>query len=122
VRDDQNRWKHLVTLEGLELDAVGDRELAKVVKAMQKAQLSPASIGLALNLLSSFYKFARVVNPVSGYNTEHKRVVTSDYDPDDTAFLADGARSRALFDELTKAHPSFWYCLRCGALGWIASW
>lgn len=107
LRDDRNRWKHLQGLEPFALDAVDDAVIAGAVKAMQRAKLSPASIGLALNLLSSFYKFARMPNPVSGYKVEHKRVVTSQHDPDDTAFLAEGAKSRALFDELTKHHPSF---------------
>src|SRR5579862_5887373 len=107
IRDDRNRWKHLQALEPLALDAVGDSTIAQVVKAMQKAKLSPASIGLALNLLSSLYKFARMPNPVSGYKVEHKRLVTSQHDPDDTKFLADGPKSRALFDELAKHRPAF---------------
>jgi integrase len=107
VRDDVNRWKHLASLEPLELGAVGDAEIGSVVKTMQRSKLSPATIGLVLNLLSSFFRFARVANPVSGYKVEHKRVITSQHDPDDTAFLADAAKSRAVFDELTKHDPTF---------------
>jgi integrase len=107
VRDDMNRWKHLGSLEPLELGAVGDAEIGKVVRTMQRAKLSPATIGLALNLLSSLYKFARVPNPVAGYKVEHKRVITSEHDPDDTAFLADRAKSNALQAELAKVHPAF---------------
>jgi integrase len=107
VRDDRNRWAHLTELEPLPLTSVGDSELARVVKAMQKAKLSKASIGLALNLLSSLYKFARVPNPVAGYKTEHKRVITSDHDPDDTPFLIEAAKCQALKDEMGKRAPVY---------------
>jgi integrase len=86
---------------------VGDREIATVVKAMKAKSLAPATIGLALNLLSSLYKFARMPNPVSGYKIEHKRVITSRHDPDDTPFLIDPAKSKALRDELAKQAPVF---------------
>jgi integrase len=107
VRDDENRWKHLKELEPLALVTVGDREIAAVVRTLKAKKLSPASIGLALNLLSSLFKFARVPNPVSGYKTEHKRVITSQHDPDDTPFLIDPAKSKALRDELSKQAPVF---------------
>jgi integrase len=74
---------------------------------MQKAGLSPASIGLALNLLSSLYKFARVPNPVSGYKTEHKRVVTSKHNPEDTPFLADDAKSKEVQAALAEVAPVY---------------
>jgi integrase len=107
IRDDRNRWKHLQALEPMALGAVDDAVIAGVVKAMQKAKLSPASVGLVLNLLSSFYKFAKLPNPVRDYKVDHKRVLTSKHDPDDTAYLADPGKSKALYDELTKLHPAF---------------
>jgi integrase len=107
VRDDENRWKHLKEVESVALTAVGDRDIAGVVSTMKAKKLSPGSIGLALNLLSSLFKFARVPNPVSGYKTEHRRVITSLHDPDDTPFLVDPAKSKALRDELSKKAPVF---------------
>jgi integrase len=107
VRDDRYRWAHLAVLEPLALDDVDDVAIARVVKAMQKEKLSPASMGLVLNLLSSLYRFARLPSPVSGYKTDHKRVITSQHDPKDTPFLADHAKSRDVERELGAIAPVY---------------
>jgi integrase len=107
VRDDRNRWVHLAALEPLPLEAVDDVAIAGVVKAMQKAKLAPATIGLVLNLLSSLFKFAKVANPVRGYKIDHRKVIKSKHDPKDTPFLADHAKSKALRDELATHAPVY---------------
>jgi hypothetical protein len=44
---------------------------------------------------------------VSGFKTEHKRIITSQHNPDDTALLIEADKCRALMNELGKYAPVY---------------
>jgi integrase len=93
-RDDKNRWaKHLSKpfgkLRPNELDEAGIR---RFIDAKLAAELAPASVGLCVRLLSTF--FSDLVeeghvddNPVKRLRRATRRLYRADHDPMDTPFL-----------------------------------
>lgn len=119
VRNDINRWKHLESFNNRVITSITEPDLQGIVDTMQGKDLSPASIGLVINLLSSFYKFSKVHNPVSGFKQDFGKVLKSDHDPEDTPFVKTEEEAKAIFDALPAPYSiayaiSRWAGLRPG--------
>lgn len=127
VRDDVNRWGYLKDFNHKPVDSIQQSDLQALVKSMQVQDLSPATIGLTLNLLSSFYKYADKLNPVASFKRTFGKVLKSDHDPEDTPFLESEGDAKRLYETLPAPYSiayaiSRWAGLRPGevrGLEWV---
>ncbi|HET7380239.1 MAG TPA: site-specific integrase [Gaiellales bacterium] len=108
-RDDRNRWrKHIEPVLGrLRPHEVGEPMLRTLMADRLAAGLSPASVGLLLRLVSTFYRDLveqgdAPKNPVRALSRATRRTARSTHDPRDTPWLATASDLRAVFLKLPE--------------------